>query len=224
MEHEVHALFNLAGLEVTSRVTTMWGIMIILLILSFLATRNLKRVPSGVQNVMELVIEGLLNFFSGILGRERAREFFPFLATLFLLIVFSNYSGLIPGAGHITGLAAPTSTWSITVAWALLVFIATHFYGIKKRGLSYFKHFVQPVFFMLPLNIVEEFIKPLSLSLRLYGNVFGEEMIIAFLLSMVPYFLPLPMMALSVLFCLVQAFVFVLLTAVYLSLSTADEH
>lgn len=215
MEHETHYLFEIFGLGITSYVTTMWGIMLFIAIVSIVGTRNMQRLPSGLQNILEMVVEGLLNFFGGILGEKRARQFLPFLATVFLFILLSNYSGLLPGSGHINGLAAPSSTLSFTAGLAVCVFFATHFFGFKAQGVGYLKTFTQPMIFMLPLNIVEHFVRPLSLSLRLYGNIFGEEMIIATLLAMVPYFVPLPMMALSVLFGLIQAVVFTLLSSIY---------
>ncbi|KUK11106.1 MAG: ATP synthase subunit a [Clostridia bacterium 41_269] len=221
--HETHYLFHIFGLGVTSTVTTMWAIMLVLTILSILATRNMEKIPKGIQNALEMVVEMLLNFFSGIIGYEKARMFLPFLGTMFLFILISNYSGLIPGAGHVPGLAAPTSTWSVTAGLAITVFFATHIFGVKAHGIGYLKKFLQPVF-MLPLNIIEHFVRPLSLSLRLYGNIFGEEMVIATLLGLIPYFVPLPVMLLSVLFGLIQAIVFTLLSSIYFYEATEEHH
>lgn len=223
-EHEATALFEIFGLRVSSFVTTMWGIMAVILIISYFATRNLKKVPTGAQNVMEFIIQTLVGFFTGVMGEKRAKQFLPILATFFLFILFSNYSGLLPMAGHLPGLAAPTSTISVTAGFAIVVFFCTHFFGIKEKGLGYFKHFLQPVAFLLPLMIIEEFVRPLSLSLRLYGNIFGEEMVTAQLFSMVPLGVPLIMQLLGLLMGLIQAFVFTLLTAVYLGGATADHH
>lgn len=215
MEHGTNYLFYIGPLGVNSYVTTMWGIMAILGILSFLATRNLNRLPSGLQNFMETVVEMLFNFFGDILGEKKARQMFPFLGTMFLFILMSNYSGLIPGAGHINGLAAPSSTWSVTVGLALCVFCATHYFGVKAEGIKYLKSFTQPVFLMLPLNLVEQCVRPLSLSLRLFGNIYGEEMTLVVLLGLVPYFVPIAMMGLSLLLGGIQAVVFTLLSAIY---------
>ena len=215
MEHGTEYLFHIGPLGVTSYVTTQWGIMVIIAIVSILATRNMKRLPTGVQNFVETVLEMLLNFFSGILGEERARMYFPFLGTMFIFILMSNYSGLLPGAGHIHGLAAPSSTWSVTAGLAICVFFATHYFGVKAQGLKYFKSFTQPVFLMLPLNLVEQCVRPLSLSLRLYGNIFGEEMTLAVLLGLVPWFVPITMMGLSLLLGFIQAVVFTLLSSIY---------
>ncbi|MCR4440673.1 MAG: F0F1 ATP synthase subunit A [Peptococcaceae bacterium] len=224
-EHS-RALFSLFGLEVSSVVTTMWGLMLLITLLAYLATRKLEKVPeSRLQNFMEFGLEAILGLLSQVMGKEKlAKRYFPLLASFFILILASNYSGLLPGAGHIPGLQAPTSTLSVTAGFALVVFVSTHYYGVKTKGIKYFRHFIEPLPFLLPLNIIEEFVKPLSLSLRLYGNIFGEEMVVASLFALVPLFLPLPMMLLGVLFGLIQAFVFTMLAALYIATATAEHH
>jgi len=224
MEHGPQVLFNISGLDVTSETTTMWGIMLFLAIISYLATRNMKRIPSGIQNVMEFVVEGIIKLLSGIMGEERAKKYLPLLGSLFIFILISNYSGLLPGAGHTPGLKAPTSNWSVTLGLATVVFLATQYYGVKERGLKYFKHFFEPIVVMFPLNIIEQFVRPLSLSLRLYGNVFGEEMVVAGLFALVPLIVPLPMMLLGLLFGFIQAFVFTLLASIYIAEATETHH
>lgn len=215
MEHAAGYLFHIGPLGVTSHVTTMWGIMAVIAVVSFLATRNMQRLPSGMQNFMETIVEMLFNFFGGIIGEKKARQFLPFLGTMFIFILLSNYSGLLPGSGHVNGLAAPSSTWSVTAGLAICVFLATHYFGIKARGMEYLKSFTKPYFFLTPLNLVEQCVRPLSLSLRLFGNIFGEEMTLAVLLSIVPYFVPIVMMGLSLLFGAIQAIVFTLLASIY---------
>lgn len=220
------ALFTLFNkLEITSVTTTTWGLMIVLGLLSFFATRKLQWIPtSRLQNAMEMVLEGILGFLTQVMGDQaKAKRYFPILATFFLLILCSNYSGILPGAGHLPGLQAPTSTWSVTAALAVVVFFATHYYGVKAKGVGYFKHFLQPIPVLLPLNILEEFTKPLSLSLRLYGNVYGEEMVVAGLFSLLPLFLPIPMQVLGLLFGFIQAFVFTLLASVYITTATSGH-
>ncbi len=220
------ALFSLFGLEVSSVVTTMWLLMAVLILVSYFATRKLSKLPeTRLQNALEFLLEFILGFLTQSMGsEEKAKKYFPVLASFFILILASNYSGLLPGAGHLPGLQAPTSTLSVTAAFAIVVFFSTHYYGVKEKGLSYFKHFIEPIPFLLPINIVEEFVRPLSLSLRLYGNVFGEEMVIAGLFALVPFILPLPMMILGLLFGLIQAFVFTLLAALYIATATAEGH
>ena len=188
MEEGTHALFSIFGWQVSSFVTTMWGIMAVILLISYFATRNLKQIPTGAQNFMEFVIQTLIDFFAGIMGEKKAKQYLPLLCTFFLMILFSNYSGLLPLSGHLPGISAPTSTISVTAGFAIVVFFCTHFFGIRDKGLGYFKHFLQPVWFLLPLMIIEEVVRPLSLSLRLYGNIFGEEMVARQLFQMVPFF------------------------------------
>jgi len=224
-EHS-QALFSILGLQVSSVVTTMWGLMVLIILFSYLATKRMDKVPeSRLQNFLEFALESVLNLLTQIMGEEKpAKRYFPLLASFFILILASNYAGLLPGSGHLPGLQAPTSTLSVTAGFAVVVFFATHYYGLKTKGIKYFKHFIQPFPFLLPLNIIEEFVRPLSLSLRLYGSIFGEEMVVAGLFALVPLFLPIPMMLLGILFGLVQAFVFTMLAALYISMATAGQH
>lgn len=225
-EHGGGALFSIFGLEVSSVVTTMWGLMVVLLLLSYFATKKLEKIPvSRLQNFMEFLLESILTQLSQVMGGEKmAKRYFPLLGSFFILILASNYSGLLPGAGHLPGLQAPTSTLSVTAGFAIVVFFSTHFFGVKTKGIKYFKHFIEPLPFLLPLNIIEEFVKPLSLSLRLYGNIYGEEMVVASLFALIPLFLPLPMMLLGILFGLIQAFVFTMLAALYIGTAAAEHH
>ncbi len=224
-EHGASApLFYIGPLEVTSEITTMWGVMIFITVVCILGTRNMKRIPSGIQNVLEYGIEMYENFFSDILGEKRARQFMPILASFFILILCSNYSGLLPLAGTAPGLKPPTSNVSTTGGLAIVVFFLVIFYGLKTKGLGYFKHFIEPVPILLPINILEQFTRPLSLALRLYGSIYGEEMVVASLAALVPLVLPLTMQILGILFGAIQAFVFTLLTAIYLEEATAVHH
>ena len=178
----------------------------------------MQRIPSGLQNVLEYGIEMYENFFSDILGRKRARRFMPLLATFFILILCSNYSGMLPMAGTLPGLKPPTSNVSTTAGLAICVFFLVLYYNIKTNGIiGYCKHLVGPMpaiaILMVPLNILEQFTRPLSLALRLYGAIYGEEMVVVSLAALFPLLLPLSMQFLGVLFGAIQAFVFTLLTA-----------
>lgn len=219
------ALFNLFGLKVSSVVTTMWGLMLIITLICYFGTRHMEIIPhSRLQIALEYIVEAILGFLTPVMGKEKlARQYLPLLGSFFILILACNYSGLLPGAGHTPGLQAPTSTISVTAAFAIIVFFSTHILGIKAKGIRYFKHFIEPYPFMLPLNIIEEFVRPLSLSLRLFGNIFGEEMVVASLLSMLPLFVPVPMMLLGLLFGLIQAYVFTLLAALYIGTAVAEH-
>ena len=217
-------LFSVAGIEVSDYIFSMWLVMIALAIMAFMATRNLKWEPSGWQNFMERVVEGLLSFLGEIMGEENAKKYFGYLGTLFLFILFMNYSSVLPMSGKLPWLTTPTTTLSVTVGLAICTFSVTHFFGIKENGLSYFKHFFEPYWFLFPLMIIEEFVKPLSLSLRLFGNMFGEKLVAMMLFSMVPLIVPLPAYFLGLLFGTIQAYVFTLLSAIYISTATAGHH
>lgn len=218
-------VFNIGPLEVSSEIVTMWFVMLFIAIVCYLGTRNLKRIPSGIQNVLEIGVEMLENFFTDLMGSKRAKQFLPLLMTFFILILCSNYSGVLPLAGnHIPGYKPPTSNVSVTAGFAIIIFCSVIFFGIKAKGMGYFKHFVEPVPILLPINILEQFTRPLSLALRLYGSVYGEEMVVASLAALIPLFLPVPMQLLGLLFGAIQAFVFTLLAAMYIEEATATHH
>ena len=217
-------LFRVLGLNVTAEVVTMWGVALLLCVAAIGGTRRLRDVPGRFQNMLEMAVEKLESFFQGILGPERAARFFPFLGTLFLFIVLCNYSGLIPGAGYFPWLKAPTSCLSVTAGLALCAFFATHYLGVRENGLrGYARHFIRPVVFMLPFLIIEEIVRPLSLSLRLFGNIYGEESVFFFFYELLPVGAPLIMMILSLLFCAIQAVVFTMLTAIYIDGATGGH-
>ena len=227
MEHGANVLFSIGPLEVTSAVTTMWAIIAVLTLLSWLATRSLKEVPGPLQSAAEIAIEKLRGYYEELLGREHARKYFPIFATFFIYIIVCNYSGLLPGAGHLKGFALPTASLSVTAGLATVAFFTTHVIGVRERGLKhYFLSFAQPLylcFLMLPLNILEQFIRPASLALRLYGNMYGEEMVTETLYDIFPIGVPLIMNVLSLLFCLLQAQVFTMLLSIYVSEAVEEE-
>ncbi|MCL4426191.1 MAG: F0F1 ATP synthase subunit A [Firmicutes bacterium] len=223
------AFFSLLGLEVTGAVTTMWGIMFLVLLLAWVGTRRLERVPrSRLQGFLEWVVETLVDFYGGITGRERALQLVPLVGAFFIFILLANYSGLLPGAGHVfPWLLAPTSHWSVTAGLAVVVFFTTQYFGIRKKGLGYYKHMVEPLFLsplLLPLGILEELVRPFSLSLRLYANIFGGEMVVAAMVAAIPYFLPIATLLLELIFGLIQAIIFTVLTSVYLTAALSEEH
>ena len=210
-------------LDVTGEVVAMWGILALVAIVSLIATRHMKERPGKFQNIVETGVEYLDNFFSGILGKEKARKYFPFLASLFVFIILSNYSGLLPGVGMTDYVKAPTSSLSTGLALGGIAFVFLQVAGLCNGVGHYFKRFVTPAFFMLPLLLLDEFIKPASLALRLYGNVFGEETVTEELYNVLPIGAPVIMMVLSCLFCALQAVVFTMLVSIYLDEATEKE-
>ncbi len=227
MEGHSKVLFSLGPLEVTGTVTTMWVIILALTLISWLATRKLKDVPDTMQTGAEMAVGKLLSFFEGTLGKEHARKYFPVLATFFVFIIVCNYSGLLPGAGHLTGFSVPTACLSVTAGLGVAAFLTTHAIGIREKGLGhYLASFAKPfvlMVLMLPLNLVEQFIRPLSLALRLYGNMYGEETVTEQLYEVFPIAVPLIMQVLSLLFCLLQAVVFTMLLSIYISEAVEEE-
>lgn len=217
-------LFSILGLHVTAEVTTTWGIMLVLVVVSIIATRHMKEHPTGLQNMLEIAITTLDSFISEIMGREKTDRYFAFFATMFIFIIVSNFCGLLPGAGEITGFTAPTASLSVTGGLAITVFLSIIVLGLQSLGIkNYLKHFFKPVGIMLPFILVDELVRPLSLALRLYGNIFGEESVTGELYNLFPIGPPLIMMIMSLLFCTIQAVVFTMLSAIYIDETTTLE-
>ncbi|MBW1781099.1 MAG: F0F1 ATP synthase subunit A [Deltaproteobacteria bacterium] len=196
-----------------SHVTYTWLVMLILIASAFFLARKIKLVPQGGQNFFEVVIEGLENFMVEITGPE-GRFFFPYIATIFLFILVSNLIGLIPGC------FSPTANLNTTLSMALCTFILTHAIGIKFHGAKYIKHFLGPVWWlaplMFPIELIGHFARIMSLSVRLFGNIFGKEMVLAILFGLAGLYLaPLPILFLGILVCFIQALVFMLLSVMY---------
>ncbi len=218
MMETLHSI-GITGGMVTSAVIT-----VLLCALSIVAGKRLQTVPSGLQNFAEWAIGSLYGFFGDIMGEKACKRYFPLIATLFIYILFCNYSGLLPGAGHIPGLEAPTGSINCTMAMAVIVFVMMFAVGIKEhRGLGYFKHYFKPFAFLFPLMVLEDLVKPVSLTLRLYGNIFGEHTVTQSFFDLIPIGLPVVMQALSVLMGLIQALVFSLLAAIYIKEAMPEE-
>lgn len=200
-------------LDVTGEVVAMWIMLAVLAVVSLLTTRKLKERPTGLQNIVETGVEYLDNFFTDIIGKHHTRQYFYFLASLFVFIIFSNFSGLIPGVGLSDYVKAPTGSLSVTLGLGVCTFLFLQIAGLSKGPKHFFKRFLSVA---MPLLILDEFIKPASLALRLFGNVYGEESLIHQMYDAIPWVLPAILMGLSCLFCAIQAVVFTMLTAIYL--------
>ena len=222
MEETTNVLFSIGPLEITRAVVTMWVMIAVIGVICFLGTRKLKDVPGPLQNLLEMAITKLRSFFAGNMGEDNARRYFPIMATFFIFIIVSNYSGLLPGAGK--GFAVPTASLSITAGLGVVSFLTTQVVGMKSRGVGgYLKTFLTPFALMLPLNLVEQVTRPFSLALRLYGNLYGEEMVTEQLTHIFPLVLPLLMQVMSLLFCLIQAVVFTMLLSIYIEEAIGEE-
>ena len=216
-----HFYWQLGNLKIHGQVfLTSWFVIAILVVASLVATRNIQRVPSGIQNLMEYALEFIRDLTKNQIGEKEYRPWVPFIGTLFLFIFVSNWSGaLVPWrliklpAGE---LAAPTNDINTTVALAMLTSLAYFYAGFSKRGWGYFKKYIEPTPILLPIAILEDFTKPLSLSFRLFGNILADELVVAVLVLLVPLFVPLPVMALGLFTSAIQALVFATLAAAYI--------
>lgn len=217
-----HFYWNIAGFLVHGQVLiVIWFVCTILLIFSFLGSQNIEQIPKGWQNFMECVLDFVTEIARNQLGESFYREWIPFIGTLFLFIFGCNWAGaVIPWKLiHLPEgeLAAPTNDINTTVALALLTSLAYFYAGLSKKGLGYFKRYIQPIPLLLPINILEDFTKPLSLSFRLFGNVLADELTVSVLTSLVPLVIPLPIMLLGIFAGSVQALIFSTLAAAYIA-------
>jgi len=224
-----HWYWEIGNLKLHGQVlVTSWFVIGLLLIAAIAATRNVQRIPSGMQNFMEYVLDFLRDLAKGQLGEKDYRQWLPFIGTLFLFIFVSNWSGaLVPW--HVVEipegeLAAPTNDINTTVALALLTSLAYFYAGISKKGLGYFAHYVEPIPFLLPIKILEDFTKPLSLSFRLFGNILADELVVGVLVFLVPLLVPLPLMALGLFTSAIQALVFATLAGAYIHEALEEHH
>ncbi|HLN59991.1 MAG TPA: FoF1 ATP synthase subunit a [Symbiobacteriaceae bacterium] len=192
-----------------------WVIGALLIIIAIVIN---KAVINGRFTKLRGSLEMLLDFLEGWYGsfigsREYARKYMPLLGSLFLFIIISNYLGIVPTVGYKGSLFAPTGRWGTTLGLAIVVAIAVQIISIKEMGTwGWIKH----LFHLGPLSLLEEFVRPFSLSLRLFGNIFGEETLLAVIVFLAPYIAPIPIMGLSLLFGAIQAIVFTTLTAIYI--------
>jgi F-type H+-transporting ATPase subunit a len=199
-----------------------WFVMLILIAGGIILTRGVQLLPRKGQNFLEVVIDGLENFMVGITGPE-GRFFFPFIATIFLYILVSNLIGLVPG------FFSPTANLNTTLSMALCTFVVTHIIGIKFHGAKYIKHFLGPVWWlaplMFPIELIGHLARIMSLSIRLFGNIFGKETVLGILFMLAGLYLaPLPILFLGILVSFIQALVFTLLSIIYFVGAMEEAH
>ena len=219
-------LFEIIGLghfaHAYPHVIYSWFVIVLLIVFAVLATRKIEMVPTKGQNFFEIIISGMEEFMVDITGEE-GRWFFPFIATIFIYIATCNLIALVPG------FFPPTASINTTVACAVPVFLFTHYIGIKYHGIKYIKHFLGPVWWLipivLPIEIIGHLARILSLSFRLFGNMTGHELVLAILFMLAgAFFAPLPIMAMGIFVAFVQAFVFFLLSIMYFAGSMEEAH
>ncbi len=220
--------------SISSTLLTLWIVAVVVILSFWLMTRGAKMIPTGRQNVAEWIFETLENFAMS-LGGAGAKPYIPLFAAFFLLILFSNWSGLIPGVGRVIWFRAPTSDVNVTIGLALVAFFFFQYQGFKHLGLGYLSKFF-PVrefkkgigagiiaMFVGLVELLLEFVKPITLSMRLFGNVYGGEVALGVLTALTVALIPLAMYALEVMLNLVQALIFSTLTLMF-TLAAIEHH
>jgi F-type H+-transporting ATPase subunit a len=199
-----------------------WFVMAVLIGFAALAAKTVSLIPTKSQNFFEVLISGMEEFMVDITGEE-GRQFFPLIATVFLYVAVCNLVGLIPG------FFPPTASINTTLSCALVVVIFTHIIGIRFHGVAYIKHFLGPVWWMVPIifpiEVIGHVARIMSLSFRLFGNIMGHELVLMILFMLAgAFFAPLPIMAMGIFVSIVQGFVFFLLTIMYFTGAMEHAH
>ena len=217
----MHPLLFLENNYIPAHVTYTLLVVVLLALASFLATRRLEVYPGRFQNVMEVIVGGLDSLLNEIMGHN-GRRFFPLIATLGIFILTANLLGIIPG------FESPTANINTTASCAVVVFFSTHVVGVATHGFKYLKQFMGPVWWltplMLPIEIISHLSRPLSLTVRLFGNIMGEDIVLAVVLLLVPLLVPLPVFALMIFTSVIQTLVFMLLAMMYISGAMEEGH
>jgi F-type H+-transporting ATPase subunit a len=229
MEHPylfLPKIFELFGLghfaSAYPHVVYSWLVLLVLIVLAYIGGRKISMVPGKAQNFFEVVVSGMEEFMVDVTGEE-GRWFFPLVGTIFLYLVTCNLIGLIPG------FFPPTASINTTLSCALVSFTFTHFIGLKYHGAKYIKHFLGPIWWMipiiLPIELIGHLARIMSLSFRLFGNMMGHELVLMILFMLAgAFFAPLPIMAMGIFVSFVQAFVFFLLSIMYFSGAMEHAH
>lgn len=206
-----HPVFHVGPLVVTSTVVNTWVMIAFIGVASFFMGRSFRVRPGPVQNGVEWFVQAIDDLIRRNAGVDDTSLFLPMVTTLAVFVGSANLLGLIPG------LHTPTPDINTPLAMALIVFVSVPYFGIRTRGLwGYLKHYVDPIFLMLPIEIASEIARTFSLTFRLFGNIMGEEIIIIILFMIAPFVVPVPMMLFSIFTGILQAYIFTLLTCVYI--------
>jgi F-type H+-transporting ATPase subunit a len=201
---------------ITVPVVVTWGLMAVLAIGSFLATRSLKVTPTRSQAMLELVVAAIEGQIRDTMS-VAPKPYLPLIGTLFLFILVANWSSLIPG------IEPPTAHIETDAALAVIVFFAVIYFGIRARGVvGYLKTFAEPTFIMIPLNLVETFTRTFSLIVRLFGNVMSGAFIIGIILSLAGLLVPIPFMGIELLIGAIQAYIFTVLAMVFIGSAMSE--
>lgn len=236
-------LFQIGEFTVTNALLLSWVVMIFLISVAILLKKGFNIVPKGLQNVFEWLTEQMLELTEGIFGsRKDAEKYFPFIATIFIFVLFSNWFGLLPGIGSlgiyevhhgetvfVPLLRAGSSDLNFTLALAIITVVAVNIFGIAAIG--FFKHagkfisFKSPIsFFVGILELISEVARMISFSFRLFGNIFAGEIMLVIAAFFLPYIMPVPLLGLEIFVGLIQAAVFAVLAAVFMSIAIKEQH
>lgn len=224
-----HYYWSIANFQVHGQVLiNSWIVIVLILGVVLFTTKELKMIPENNQSFIEIVTEFIRDIAKSQIGEKEYLKWVPYIGTMFLFIFVSNWSGaLIPWKiielpnGE---LGAPTNDINTTAALSILTSISYFYAGLNKKGLSYFKKYVQPTPILLPINILEDFTKPLSLSFRLFGNILADELVVAVLVSLVPLIVPIPLIFLGLFTSGIQALIFATLSGSYIGEAMEGHH
>lgn len=204
-----------------------WVVMVLVAVFAIAATRGMDmRRPKGAQNVLEMIFEGIWSLVKQNMEPHKGMTIITVVVTYFIFILFSNLIGLVPT------LSSPTADYNTNLGLALCTFFLIYYMGVKYKGPGYFKHYVQPFIFFLPINLLEDFSKPITLTFRLYGNIYAGEVLIAVLLGLLGgwahvfggFIASVIWLAFSIFVGFIQAFIFTMLSIAYFSMAVKDEH
>lgn len=234
-------IFSLGGFHVTNSLLLTFLVSVVLITLSLVISKKIRIVPGPLQGAMEMGAEWMFDLMEGMLGSaKKAEQYFPLVATIFIFIMACNLSGILPGVGsfmigsgqhHVPLLRSPAADLNFTLAFAVISVIVTNIIGMMAVGvlphISKFINFKNPIMFFIGiLELVSEAAKIISMSFRLFGNIFAGEVLLTIIAFLAPYVIPLPFLFLEIFVGMIQAFVFAMLTLVSISLHTAlhEEH
>ena len=204
-------VFQLGPLQVTSTIVTTWVIMTVIGLLGWLATRRLQMEPGPIQTVAEGIVSTIEEAIRGV-APEHANHLLPFIGSLWIFLVIANLSGLIPGV-H-----SPMRDLSATASLAILVFLSTHWFGIRIQGVkAYLRHYLTPSPVLLPFHIISEITRTIALAVRLFGNIMSLEMAALLILLVAGFLAPIPILMLHIIEALVQAYIFGMLALIYVA-------
>lgn len=207
-----HILLQLGPLALSDTVVVTWGLLLLFGVMAFWLRRFLDRPPNRWQSLSEGIVASIEAAIAEVLPRADVRRVLPFVATLWLFVLVANLAGLIPG------LHAPTRDLSATAALAVLVFVSTHWFGIRAKGWrGYLRHYAEPSIILLPFHIISEFTRTLALAIRLFGNMMSLEMAALLVLLIAGFLVPVPLLMLHVVEAVVQAYIFGMLALIYIA-------